>query len=954
MNKSGYFAALFASVSALSFAAQANAQSAPPAPPADNTAVNEIVVTGSRVIANGNNSPTPVTVMSTQQLMAVQPTTVADGLNNLPAFVGSRTQTTTQGNSGGNTGANYLSLRNLGDTRTLILYDGHRVAPTSTAGNVDVNQIPQLLLQRVDVVTGGASAVYGSDAVSGVVNFVTDTKFNGFKANARTGISQYGDDRTFDGSFAVGKSILGGKGHVEFSYEYLNDPGIFNKNNRPWFQKVIGMAGQGTTQFPYVLTQNERLSNTSFGGVITSGPFNGAQFAQNGVLSPFVNGQAIPGVTGIQQGGDGGYYYTASLKAMLQSHQVFARGDYDFSDTIHGWVQAVGTLNHTSNLHQFNEVRGTTNFGVLGYNNAFLQGVTYNGQPLYNAGCVSGSACTFNYGKMITLAPTFQPESHESNYMVLGGLDGSIANYKWNVGYTHSYGVQQTSNLANLNSGRLLAAEDAVMANGQIVCHAALVNPAYSNCKPLNLFGPTSESQAAINYILAVTTYYARNQFDDASGSFSGAPFSTWAGPVNMAVSAEWRNTRYNLTSNAQPSDHPDCYGIEWNCTATSPLWVSNVVANRSPVHQSVWEVAYETDIPLIKDMPFVQSFNLNGAVRYTDYSNSGGVDTWKIGVDWHVNDELTLRATRSRDIRAPNLNDLFAPVGVSPNGYTDVHTGIQQQAFVYSQGNANLKPEDADTTTAGLVYKPHFIPRFSLAVDGYRITLNNAISSVSGTNKAVQQLCEASGGTSIYCSLFDRPLPFSNTTAANFPTAVYTKSLNIASIDTYGMDFEANYAARIFDHGSTWRLLASYQPHLVYNLGPAGIIDMGDAAYGQGNSDPSWRITGLVNFDVTDQFKVEIMEQWRNGMKMSGISSEVYAQKGIGSIAYTALNLTYDMKTEIGQMQFYFNIKNLFNQQPVPYANYINGTVPGLQGGFVLGDDPIGRYFTLGVHYRM
>ena len=190
------------------------------------------------------------------------------------------------------------------------------------------------------------------------------------------------------------------------------------------------------------------------------------------------------------------------------------------------------------------------------------------------------------------------------------------------------------------------------------------------------------------------------------------------------------------------------------------------------------------------------------------------------------------------------------------------------------------------------------------------------------------------------------RPGPFG-------PSAVYTESLNIASIDTYGIDVEANSATEIVKHPTSFRVLMSYQPHLVYNLGPAGIIDMGDSAYGQGNSDPSIRLTGLANFDVTDKFKVAVMEQWRNGLRMSGISSEVYAQSGIAAIAYTALNMTYDLKSDFGTTQFYFNIKNLFNQAPVPYANYVNGTVPGLQGGFVLGDDPIGRYFTVGFHFR-
>ena len=224
-------AAWLGGVSAFAMISGAQAQTAP-------AAVQEVVVTGSRVITNGNNSPTPVTVVPVQDMLRLQPTTVAEALNALPIFSGSRGQLSNanngiaQSNGGGVSGGNFLNLRNMGAQRTLILFDNHRVSPTNVSGYVDVDMIPQMLLQRVDVVTGGASAVYGSDAVTGVVNFVTDKKFNGIKINAQYGATQRGYDRDYDVGFAVGRSLFDGKGHVEASYEYRNDAGIAYQSSR--------------------------------------------------------------------------------------------------------------------------------------------------------------------------------------------------------------------------------------------------------------------------------------------------------------------------------------------------------------------------------------------------------------------------------------------------------------------------------------------------------------------------------------------------------------------------------------------------------------------------------------------------------------------------------------------------------------------------------------------------
>ena len=304
--------------SLMATAAFAYAASPTPAAQAGTEELEEVTVTGSRVIANGNDSPTPVTVLSTEQLLLANPGNVTTAMQMLPTFMGSPTQ-------GGQSSTNFqavMNLRGMGGSRNLVLFDGHRVMPTTLLGagisvGVDSNLIPTMLLKRVDVVTGGASAVYGSDAVSGVINYVVDNNFNGVKVNVQGGQSTYGDDKAYNIGVAAGTPLFGGRGHIEFSAQRINDPGIPDRFSRAWGRQVWSMQGSvvgstaaaGSAANPYALYSNARFSVTTFGGLINSGVLADLQFAQNGVLSPFNHG-ARTGSSGAESGGDGAYYTT--------------------------------------------------------------------------------------------------------------------------------------------------------------------------------------------------------------------------------------------------------------------------------------------------------------------------------------------------------------------------------------------------------------------------------------------------------------------------------------------------------------------------------------------------------------------------------------------------------------------------------------------------------------------
>ena len=911
---------------------------------------DDIVVTGSRVVT-GANSPTPLTTVSSQQLLQSTPTTLANALYKLPVFAGLPAQQRNPGNSSGNSGANNLNLRSIGAARTLLLFNGLRVPENN------VDQIPQMLIQRVDIVTGGASAVYGSDAVAGVVNFVVDKSFEGLRVNGQAGISKYGDNRTVRVGAAAGKQI--GRLHLEGSVEHFYDPGVFSKLERPWGREVWSTQGAGTAANPYNLVKDTRISNTSYGGKILSGPLANQNFATNGVLVPFVNGSPT-GASTIQSGGDGAFFNKASLITKLKNTQYFGRADYELSDNINVWFQGSYVDTNNKNNHQNNEFRNYT----LSATNAFLR-------PEYQAAMAAANVTTFTFGKMMDQADPLQPETFLDTTIFSGGFDGKFgilgSDWNWNVAGMTSRAKQHTFNNANMDGAKAAAALDAVVnpANGQIVCRVTLTNPsAYPGCVPLNVFGPTSESQAALDYILLKTDFTTITTLKEITASIAGSPFSTWAGPVKLAISGEAREATVKTNSNFQPSDRVDCSSLPrdpasnriLNCstaangTSTQARWVSNVVASLPKQSVSVREVAVETDIPLLVDAPFAQRFNVNAAARYTDYETSGTVWTWKLGADWQVFDDLRLRATRSRDILAPSVTQLFGAASVNPSGITDLHTGINAVAPVRTDSNPNLVPEVANTLTAGVVYRPSWLPSFSISVDYYRIKINNGIANVSGNNATVMRICEDSNGASPLCALYIRPLPFADRSPANYPTLILARPENIAQFLSEGVDFEVNYGFDIGAGRVNLRGLMTYTAQQKSQTIPGTtVLDAAGAA-----GLPSIRGNLQAQY-VNGPFRFDLMQRYHNSTRRSDDPTQVWAVGRVAARTYTDVTFAYDVPVFGGTSQLFLSVQNLWNQAPAVHgATGGSSSVPGLFLATTNGDDINGRYFTAGFRFRL
>jgi iron complex outermembrane receptor protein len=286
------------SVSALAIAAVTSSAFAQ----SGNENVESVIVSGSRLVTNGAQAPTPVTVVSTEQLQLAAPRNVVDGLLQLPVFKGSVSVANQSTGTTSSNGADYLNLRGLGVQRTLVLLNGRRMVPASSAGSVDAAQIPEALVQRVDIVTGGASAAYGSDAVSGVVNFVLDTKFEGLKASAQTGISEYADNLHYKTSITGGMSFLNDRLHVVGSILDYKSTGVTAASSRPWTSRAVGSISNPAYDKTLPTSPgNSALSTVTqpyssvaaLGGLITSSSLAGTAFDQNGAAIPVNYGTLV-------------------------------------------------------------------------------------------------------------------------------------------------------------------------------------------------------------------------------------------------------------------------------------------------------------------------------------------------------------------------------------------------------------------------------------------------------------------------------------------------------------------------------------------------------------------------------------------------------------------------------------------------------------------------------------
>ena len=950
---------------------QAEAQAQTPATPTDNALAAadptraggganpaDIVVTGSRIVRNGYQAPTPVTVVTTQQLVQAAPTNLPDGLKQLPQIQGSVSDTRSVGNANRPDNGNYLNLRGVGPVRSLVLLDGRRVPPTSYQGTVDVNTIPQALISRVDVVTAGASAVYGADAVSGVINFVLDTNYKGVKGSLQRGLTTYGDDASTRATLAAGTNV-GERMHVEGSIEWFKRDGIRHRYDRPYLiTPAYGTTGSGTAADPYVVGVPNVLTVTrALGGLVTSGPFRGTstvgmQFAPNGSLSPFNYGQPT-GNSSTRIGGDGVFPYPeASLTGGLETKQAFGYAHYELTDRIKLFAQA-------GYAQSLNDYTGIWDFHTINVyeDNPYLTLTPAQRAALVATRPAGGGAASFSTAKYGAEWGAKSVHTNNKSLNATGGIQGKFGDgYNFELSYTHGRSTLETHAPEAFNQ-RFYAAADAVdagqfrtgVANGQVVCRVTLVNPSLlPGCQPADFVGVMTPAQAAAAkaYIFGDSSYRDVNTLDEVAGNIGGSPFATWAGPVSFNVNANWRRQGLKQTSNGDPSQVIDYTGIRGVPSGTTPFFFTNV--GLAAGHYTVYEGNIEAVVPIAKDITLLRDLELNGAYRYTHYSTSGGVSTWKAGLTWQPFDGLRIRATRSHDIRAPTLFDLFAGQQVNPENYTDTLLGNRTYVILTrTSGNPNLKPEQGDTTSVGAIIQPAFVRGLSLSVDYYRLKITDAITNVS--SGSIRDVCFASNGTSPLCALQPRALgSFTNTDPANVITTSILDPINIASLSVEGIDFDLTYsfglstvAARLPGR-LTLRAYLAYQPHYYILDGLGGRRrDLVDTIGGGVDAPDAVKVRGLASIAYNNGgFDLFVQGRYISATERDTPenTARVYANGHTPARVYFDTTISYAVPGLGGRLTPFLSINNVFNRKQ-PISNP--------QGSVY---DPRGRYFTTGV----
>lgn len=910
--------------------------------------VGEVVVTGSRIQRDGFQAPTPVTVVAREQLADAAPTSIPEALNQLPQLRNSARPASAGPSANANAGGNYLNLRALGISRTLVLLDGRRAVPSNSSSATDINLVPQALISRVDIVTGGASAAYGSDAVAGVVNFVLDTDFTGWKGEVQGGVTKYGDDEGYKYNLTHGRGLFGDRGHIVFSLEYSDHEGVQGTNGRKWaeasYGPVAGLAGSPTT----IITPNASVSNSSYGGLITSGPLINQTFLPGGGLTAFNFGTER---TASQMIGGDGPREIAGLPTSLQYGTAYSHFKYRLTDNVEAFVEGAYSQSITRFFSTNLNTSGGNAFTIF-RENAFLPAAVRNQLTAANVASFTLGKIPRDWGRA-----NFHVRNIATNFT--GGLKADLGGtWKADAYYERGETTQRIQTRNNFVYERVYRAADAVFApNGSIVCRSTLTTPG-DGCVPLNVFGENGASPEAINYITETSYSRARVRQDVVSGQISGDLFELPAGPLSIAAGAEYRKV-----STRQISDAISQSRISDTTIRGLPATLLNVVGGFSLTNPqpnagryNIKEGFAEVAVPVLRDAPFAKTLDVSGAVRYTDYSISGGVTTWKVGGAWEPVSGLRFRTTRSRDIRAANFGELFAgttqsqgllrdPLNPAANGGANANVRF----FSRRQGNANLTPEIADTLTAGFTYQPSWFAGFSLAIDVFKIDIEDAIALPSP--QEVVNACFA--GSAEQCALVTR-------TPAGVLQAVTTPFQNAASIKLNGADIEFGYRREVMDGNLTLRLLASTIGRNETTLRGATSIDRaGDVGNFATitNGTPRWTGNFTLAYDrgplglfVQERFisKSRFDHTLIEGLPAGGRLS--VNDNSVPRVFYTDVTAKYKFEIDNKNIEAYLTVNNLFNKAP-PVAPSVTTATYYPTNVYIY--DMYGRYYVAGLRFQ-
>lgn len=903
-----------------------------------------ITVTGTRI--SGFSAPTPVTTLSRVELDAKAVSTVSELLDDVPQLRINQNI----GKSSEPVGGSNADLRALGTQRTLLLIDGRRVAFTDPAGTIDTNIVPVALISNVEIVTGGASAAYGSDAVAGVVNFILDKNLKGLRLDASYGQTIYDDHHRPAVSGAYGTKLLDDRLQLTVAGDYMRNSGQTAQATRPWGSRGTALltnpAYTATNGQPrLIISDNARFTNMTAGGVITrtnsanpnaTGPSlaqrlgfptgTGVQFDRNGNPVPFVYGTNIGGT--FMTGGDGGQL-TDDGNILPEIERITAYGGvrFDITDNVTFFSDFLySRVNVLSDLSPNRDDAGVT---ILA-DNAFLA------SPMRDAMTAAG-VNSFLLGRMNYEDQTSLFDNTTEVHRFTFGLEGRFGDgWTWDVSGQISRNSYESISYYNRINSRWRMGIDSVIdpATNQPVCRALLanLNPTDAQdpyrdireCVPIDPFGAGSINQQALDYYRGTSWTRSRQEQDVFAANLSGSPFSTWAGDVKVAIGAEYRREKTVLTSDS------DSAARRWRSINAQPF------EGQFDVKEGYAEVV----VPLANASPFADNLELNGAVRYTDYELSGAVTTWKVGVNYSPIPDVRFRATLSRDIRAPNNWELFSRGNQVINGIIDPRDNVARPTLQITAGNPALEPEKADTFTAGVVLQPDFLPGLRASVDYYRIKINQAIATVP--SQSIVDFCE-DGRTEFCASVIRNP-------STGIITQINAAPFNAEALKTSGVDFELQYRTVFLGGDLSLRGLANYVAELSTTSNGqtndyVGLAGIGAPPQGV----PEWRVNLDANYAVGN-FKFGVGYRYIDGGKFDtrfNITRLDIADNKVAGRSYVDLSTTYRVNSAV---ELYGRVENLFNTYPPITPNSI--ATPTIANSQFF--DRRGTFYVVGARLRL
>ena len=975
--------------------------------------IEEIAVTGTRVrMTDGMASPVPVTAVSIGDLQNFDPGgSVSEQLSNLPQFFGTQSAQRGGGILFGSGGGSYMNMRNLGAVRTLVLFDGSRIAPADKRGSVNIDTIPTALVRSVDVVTGGASAAYGADALGGVVNFVLDRQFEGLKVEVGSGINEWGDGQRWNVGVAGGTQI-GDRLHLIGSIQSLEIKEIQRdpEDLGDWYQRwgwVTNPAWTpGNTSVPQRLTRPWVASSehSPYGmiwartGTSSTSPMhnfslNGTVFLPDGSgTRPFVKGDvyAAPWATGSTKSMSGGTDAMVRHKGFnaygangVVNRSFFTGLQYELTDDIAVFGQVLWGRSESSNTAARGGYEISDGWHMNIYrNNAFLPPSVAAAMDAANNGAGIQSFQLWRNGGFIDdLNKEVRGRDYEigvfGTYSWSAGFEATLPNdwdlrASWQSGESH----KRTGVYDNFRPDRMALAMDAVRdpATGKIVCNVQLFNPtpaqlaaavvprlaspggspggtgsftttaplaspvgldnSIRDCIPYNALATGRASAEVIDYMSTPKMGDSMLNQDFAEILLTGELIQGWAGPVSFASGLTWREQ--DFFDNALPTSidvlGPPLNAPQIGIRGLGPGWTSGSanLHSFSTVPKvdgayDVWEYFAELNAPLWESGSGQQTLGGSASFRSSTYSSlADPIDSWKIGLDFQVFEDLRVRVTKSRDVREATLADRFDAQSTGGNINDPRFNGQVFATTITRGGNPDLIPEQANTVVFGFIYEPAWFNGFRMSLDWFDIQINDAIG-VLGQQRIVNE-CEINKVQELCAQIQRDP-------TTQVVGRIFDVPLNVSQAKVNGVDLEFAYTMEpdFFASEAESLTVRGFAGYIGERMDiPFGATTGLDLAGALGTPDLTGNVT--VRYDISD-YSIQLQQRyiastimdplWVEGrdVDVNSVSSGNYTNMRIGYNGELANGATWDLG---------FNINNLLDRNPPIIAGF--GTRGGSQ----------------------